>query len=303
MSLLFDENISCMSTLQLADWLVACRTAIKKENFDTDSEYYEALTAFCDKWCKHYKQCEEFYNSKKFYSVLVYTTVKDNINLVTKAGKEVVSCPIGSCEALKKVTIDRGGTINAIENMTDYFYDWLYNIFAEENYESYKEELHEYISTYRFSSLSFERYFTKDLATRIRANTYVELEEVCNQIPHTVAVSVNYKRNNYEKGLAEYDIIKSVYSYFRGFNKCEKEFSKKLFVNLAFALGLPLNYLELLLEYNGYSISEKSHRKFDQIIRKAFQCGFSREMTIDLIEIENKNGYNVPNLTSNSTKG
>ena len=58
--------------------------------------------------------------------------------------------------------------------------------------------------------------------------------------------------------------------------------------------------VEKLLEYNGYSISEYSQRKFDQIVRRAFKCGFSRDMTIGLIAIEKAKGYNVPNLTKNS---
>lgn len=73
-----------------------------------------------------------------------------------------------------------------------------------------------------------------------------------------------------------------------------------MFVNLGFLLGLSLERLEILLEYNGYSISENSHRKFDQIVCGAFKCGFSREMAIGLIDIEKTKGYNVPNLTKNS---
>lgn len=91
-----------------------------------------------------------------------------------------------------------------------------------------------------------------------------------------------------------------MYNYFYSYDKCEKDFTKKMFVNLGFLLGLSLEHLEILLGYNGYSISEKSKRKFDQIIRRAFRCGFSREMTIGLIDIEKAKGYNIPNLTSNS---
>lgn len=305
----FEQDISRMKVLELADWLVYCRNQVKRENFDTDSEYYENLKIFCDAWEKHYNKYEAFYTDAKpeyrsrFYKALVYTTVKDNITLVTKTYNEEVRCPIRSCEEINKVTIDTAGTIQAIENQTGYFYGQLYNVFAEENFTKYKEKLHDYISMYRFSSIEFQRYFVKDYVKRINANTYDELEELCNRIPHTVAIGVDYKRNNYEKGLRNYDIIKSVYSYFRSYDKCEKEFNKKMFVNLGFAIGLPLHYLELLMEYNGYSISEKSHRKFDQIIRMAFKCGFSRDMTIGLIEIENAKGFNIPNLTKNSTSG
>lgn len=111
---------------------------------------------------------------------------------------------------------------------------------------------------------------------------------------------IEAKRNNHKKGLREYEVVDSVYKYFRDIYTGEKNFDKKLFVNLGFCLGLPLPHLERLLEYNGYSISQKSQRKFDQIIRRAFKCGFSRDMTIGLIDIEKAKGYNIPNLTSNS---
>ena len=109
-------------------------------------------------------------------------------------------------------------------------------------------------------------------------------------------------RSNSSNGLEQYDITKSVYSYFLSYDKCEKDFTKKMFINLGFLLGLSLEHLEKLLEYNGYSISANSQRKFDQIIRRAFKCGFSREMTIGLIDIENAKGLNIPNLNKNSKK-
>lgn len=305
----FNTDISRMKVLELADWLVSCRNQVKRENFDTDSEYYENLKLFCDEWEKHYNKYEAFYTDAKpeyrsrFYKALVYTTVKDNITLVTKTYNEEVRCPIRSCEEINKVTIDTAGTIQAIENQTDYFYNKLEAIFIDELYDDYKTQLHDdYILAYRFSSVSFERYFTKpDLLTRIRANRYAELDEKCRRIPHVAVIGVAAKRNNHKKGLREYEIVDSVYKYFRDIYEGEKNFDKKLFVNLGFVLGLPLPFLERLLEYNGYSVSEKSKRKFDQIIRRAFKCGFSRDMTIGLIDIEKKKGYNIPNLTKNST--
>ena len=135
---------------------------------------------------------------------------------------------------------------------------------------------------------------------KIYPRTYKELEEICEKTPHIVSIGIGYKRNNHKKGLREYEIVDSVYKYFRDFNSCEKNFDKKLFVNLGFCLGLPLPLLERLLEYNGYSIGEKSKRKFDKIIRTAFKCGFSRDMAIGLIDIEIAKGYNIPNLTKNS---
>ena len=310
----FEQDISRMKVLELADWLVYCRNQVKRENFDTDSEYYENLKLFCDEWEKHYNKYEDFYTDssygKNFYKALVYTTVKDNVTLVTKTYNEEVRCPIRNCDELRNITIDRSGTISSIEKLAGSFYEKLENIFVDELYDDYKTELHEkYILMYRFSSLEFERGFNEAYkgksglllpSRNIKPRTYKELEEICEKTPHIVGVSIGYKRNNHKKGLQEYEIVDSVYKYFRDFNSCEKNFDKKLFVNLGFCFGLPLPLLERLLEYNGYSIGEKSKRKFDQIIRTAFKCGFSRDMAIGLIDIENAKGYNIPNLTKNS---
>ena len=35
----FNQNISGMKVFELADWLEYCQNQVKKENFDTDSEY------------------------------------------------------------------------------------------------------------------------------------------------------------------------------------------------------------------------------------------------------------------------
>ena len=92
----FKQDVSCMSVLELADWLVSCRNQVKRENFDTDSEYYENLKIFCDEWERHYENNKDFYESKEFAFSLMYVTVKDNAVLVTtfKGGEQ--RCPIGT---------------------------------------------------------------------------------------------------------------------------------------------------------------------------------------------------------------
>ena len=90
-------------------------------------------------------------------------------------------------------------------------------------------------------------------------------------------------------------------------NLCEKEFDKKMFVNLDFALALNYkNYTRLqqaqltdgsrepcchkldnknaerLLKYNGYTLNS-IEKQFDEVCSKAFAIGFSREIVIDLL--------------------
>ena len=46
------------------------------------------------------------------------------------------------------------------------------------------------------------------------------------------------------------------------------------------------HYFYTLLSYNGYSL-DKSTKKFDEIIDRAFKIGFGRDLAIDLIDFYN----------------
>lgn len=296
----FNQDVSSMSVLELADWLFLCRNQVKRENFDTDSEYYENLKVFCDKWEQHYEKNTDLYESKEYAFALMYATVKDNAVLITKFKGGEHRCPIGSCKDMDSITIRKANTIVEIENlMLDMFAD-MTKIFDEKSFLKYKKVLHEYLVKYRFTEIKINRYIKGKYFDKVPVSSYNELEVLAEQHENYLYMKRTHKKTNYTKGLAQYDITKSVYNYFYSYDKCEKDFTKKMFVNLGFLLGLSLERLEILLEYNGYSISENSHRKFDQIIRRAFKCGFSRDMTIGLIDIEKAKGYNIPNLTKNS---
>ncbi len=301
----FELNVSKMSVLELADWLVSCRNQVKRENFDTDSEYYENLKIFCDKWEKHYEKNIGFYESKEFAFALMYSTVKDNAVLVTKFKGGEHRCPIGSCEDMNSITIEKTNTVYEIENlMLDMYAEMLKifdeKLFKEKPFDKYKKYLHDYLVKYRFTEIIINRYIKGEYFNKTPVTSYNELEVLVEQHKHYLYMKRAHKKTNYTNGLKQYDITKSVYSYFCSDDKCEKDFTKKMFVNLGFLLGLSLKHLEKLLELNGYSISEYSQRKFDQIIRRTFKCGFSRDMAIGLIAIEKSKGYNVPNLTKNN---
>ena len=298
----FNQDVSSMSVLELADWLVSCRNQVKRENFDTKSEYYENLKIFCDKWEEHYEKNTALYESKEYAFALMYATVKDNAVLITKFKGGEHRCPIGSCKDMDSITIRKENTIVEIENlMLDMFAD-MTKIFDEKSFLKYKKVLHEYLVKYRFTEIKINRYIKGKYFDKHPVSSYNELEVLAEQQQNYLYMKRTHKKTNYTKGLAQYDITKSVYTYFYSYDKCEKDFTKKMFVNLGFLLGLSLEHLEMLLDYNGYSISENSQRKFDQIIRRAFKCGFGREMTVGLIDIENAKGYNIPNLTKNSKK-
>lgn len=297
----FEQDVSKMNVLALADWLVSCRNRVKRENFDTDSEYYEKLKIFCDKWEQHCENNKRFYDSKEFAFALMYSTVKDNAVLVTKFKGGEHRCPIGSCKDMDSITIAKSNTVYEIENLMWELFDDMIKIFDEKSFLKYKKALHEYLVKYRFTEIKINRHIKGKYFDKVPVSSYDELEVLAEQHDNYLYMKRTHKKTNYTKGLAQYDITKSVYNYFYSYDKCEKDFTKKMFVNLGFLLGLSLERLEILLEYNGYSISENSHRKFDQIVRRAFKCGFSRDMTIGLIDIEKAKGYNIPNLTKNST--
>lgn len=69
-----------------------------------------------------------------------------------------------------------------------------------------------------------------------------------------------------------------------------------MFVNIGFLLSLPFSMLNTLLTYNGYSL-DKSTKKFDEIIDRAFKIGFGRNLAIDLIDF-----YNFEMLEKYGTK-
>ena len=86
-----------------------------------------------------------------------------------------------------------------------------------------------------------------------------------------------------------------------GFTHSEKAFDKKLFVNMAFLLGLSYPLAERLLNLNGYTF-EGSERAFDKLCAKGFKLGFGRELTNALIDKRNieLGGDRIPNLQKNS---
>lgn len=90
---LFDLDLKSMSNPQLADWLYACRNEVKREYFDSDVQYYSALTEFCNAWEQHYKKNIEFYESTKFDFLLVYMTLKDNTTLIQNLKAESKDAP------------------------------------------------------------------------------------------------------------------------------------------------------------------------------------------------------------------
>jgi len=116
------------------------------------------------------------------------------------------------------------------------------------------------------------------------------------------------KKTSAYAALESFGVARTVYSDFVSYNNCEKDYDKKMFVNLSFALGLSYDLAEQLMNLNGYTLNSRG-RTFDKICSRALRCGYSREMTIALIDNENAvlaKKYSpftpIPNLTKNAKK-
>ena len=190
----FNQDVSCTSVLDLADWLVPCRNQVKRENFDTKSEYYENLKIFCEKWEQHYEKNTDFYESKEFAFALMYATVKDNAVLITKFKGGEHRCPIGSCKDMDRITIRKINTIVEIENlMLDMFAD-IINIFDEKSFLKYKKVLHEYLVIYRFTEIKINRYIKGKYFDKYPASPYNELEVLAEQQDNYLYMKGTYKK-------------------------------------------------------------------------------------------------------------
>ena len=104
--------------------------------------------------------------------------------------------------------------------------------------------------------------------------------------PYTIKTEKHKKRSNYNDALDACGVTSTTYHDFHGERTWHRDFDKKFFINLAFALALPYQSVVKLLGYNGYTLSSEG-RVFDEICKAAFRLGFSRELTIEVIKMKN----------------
>lgn len=90
----------------------------------------------------------------------------------------------------------------------------------------------------------------------------------------------------YNAALDDCGVASTTYHEFQGDRTCHKDFDKKFFVNLAFALALPYQCVAKLLAYNGYTLNSVG-REFDEICKRAFRLGYSQKLTIEVIKMKN----------------
>ena len=283
---LFEQNLSEMNYMQTADWIVACRSFIQREHYDSYEQYSDILELFCDEWEEHYKQNTSFYKSEKFKKALYYISFKNRTTLIFDYGEGKEKMPIPTYANMQSIFFERGKAITEIKRSFSDDYDNILAIFADENKEKYKVLLHKVISEQQFNELDIQARVLKD-GRRLKTTSYNDLlKELEDGRNYELDYTRRVRQRNYNAALENCGIRKSIYSDWQNERKCEKDIDKKFFVNLAFALALPLREAERLFNYNGYTVASKI-RQFDIICEKAFRIGFSREMAIALIDKKN----------------
>ena len=269
--------------MQLAEWLTACRTFIQRGNYDTYGTYLETVAAFCWEWENHYQQHKRQYESEKFKKALHYAQIQEHFKCYFDFfdGKEPIDVAYSMLQ--QSVFVEKLKPLfEELEQTSSDSYKQIQAIFEDK--ERYKERLHEVISQQVFNDTKIRvRAFT-DNGKWIKAASFKEFLDKCEK--QNYLIETDKKRTvkrSYAAAIEQYDITTSVYQDYINDSTKEQEFDKKLFVNLAFALGLNATTAETLFKWNGYSIYD-SIREFDAICRKAFKIGFGREYMIALID-------------------
>lgn len=335
------EVLNCcpfdLSYREIAEWIKACRLTVNRDCFDDNVQYLRAVNAFAGEWTRHYEENKAFYQKPKFKTALLSLAVPT---------AEVFALIGGKNQPINTMGFQTANThypfIATAQKILDLkqrqavecYVGKIGECFSRRNKANYKILLDDII----------KNHLTKKTAVQIKKlngkkiNEYTSYDELIKDIENTNNFKVEIikckesntfeikcQRKNeiitrdvkvgYQQQFLDYGISKTVYNEFLENQYCEKDFDKKMFVNLGFLLSLPFSYLNTLLAYNGFSLDE-SARKFDEIIDRAFKIGFGRDMAIDLIdfynfELEDKygtvmkkkkeeNNFNaVPNLYSN----
>lgn len=329
----FNEDITKYNYIQLADWIERCRLVVSKQKYiemqKTDEEYLNDVFGFSEEWAEHYRQNESVYKSDKFKKALLYIQFRKKVSFKIQYGKstkEVESFDVSAYENMmssifKKKRIEEEFTKvwnSDLARIDDIFKDdWEKPESALERdsktgeliRQTYKEKIAYIVANQIFADTEIKvRAFVK--GKKINAMSYEEFLKICEESDgYEIRTESRRKSVNFNQALENQGVTKGLYHHWQNKYQCEKDIQKKFFINLAFALAMPLSLAEQLLERNGFCL-KPSERKFDEICEKALRIGYSREMTIALIErlnmINAKAAFEdateyflIPNLTKN----
>ena len=289
----FEVDLSKINYMQLAEWLVSCYSEVEKMQDESESEeqYFERLALFEKAWEQHYEQNTKLYRSKKFALARIFITYKNRLKLKVDYGKgrtsiETIPCDTYSSMLANDYVIWKSDAAEIIEQNVSAAYQKILDVFNPENRTSYKAKLHEIVSEQAFMDINIKVRAEKD-KKKFKAMSYKEFIAVCEKDgTYELKTEKHEKRSNYNAALDDCGVASTTYHEFQGDRTCHKDFDKKFFVNLAFALALPYQCVAKLLAYNGYTLNSVG-REFDEICKRAFRLGYSQKLTIEVIKMKN----------------
>ncbi len=319
-----------MNSKQIAKWLISCRTFITENKSDNRNEYLQEVKNFTDEWYRHYEEYKKsFYDKPKFKTALLSLAVPKAEVMAVISGKnqpvDIFSFQTENTHYPFATEVSEIVEIEDIQKIKEYT-KMVVECFSVKNKSQYLYLLDDII----------KNHLDKKIAIQIKKlngksiKEYKSYEELLKAIEDTknykseIKIITNTRESKYlvkgdteftsrlitigyQEKIKEFGITRSVFTKLINENMREQEFDKKMFINIAYVLSLPFSLLNTFLSYNGYSL-DKSTRKFDEIIDRAFKLGFGRDLTIDLIDFYNnelakkysKIGYvPIPNLTPN----
>lgn len=308
---IFRETLNGNNFMHIADWITECRNLVVRDKYDTDEQYVAAVADFCDEWQRHYEEQTDAYESEEFQKALVYITFRDRSILAIKYGAtEKYKVDISTYSKVLDMPFERRNVIKQIGEEFQRYYERLLNIFEDSN-STYKVSLDDLIFNKRFheQELVAEAYMDGGRITSETIEGFLShCRKVREQRSYFILLCSESKKKSAYAALESFGVARTVYSDFVSYNNCEKDYDKKMFVNLSFALGLSYDLAEQLMNLNGYTLNSRG-RTFDKVCSRALRCGYSRDMTIALIDNENAilaKKYSpftpIPNLTKNAKK-
>lgn len=288
----FEQDISQLDYMQLAEWLIACHSEILRDNYQSENDFYHNLGLFCEAWERHYEQNKKIYQSKKFAKARIFATYRNRVKLKIDYGKgrtSIESIPYdtySNIHAIQWIT-NKTDALEIIEQEVSDEYQKIVDVFKPQNKSKYKILLHEVISDQAFADIEIKVRTENEKGKKVTEMTYREFLAVCEKNDtYTIKTEKHKKRSNYNAALDACGVTSTTYHDFHGERTCHRDFDKKFFINLAFALALSYQSVVKLLMYNGYTLCSEG-RVFDEICKKAFRLGFSRELTIEVIKMKN----------------
>ena len=291
---LFEQDLSKMDYMQLDGWLTACYEEVEiiRDENKNDEDYFLYLGRFIDAWEHHYEQNKGLYSSKRFKMARFFTTYRNRTYLKVDYGKgrkSIQTIPYDTYENIhaSQFTVWKPEVLEMIEQDISDAYEKILSIFKPENAERYKEILHEVVSEQIFTDIDIRVRVENEKGKKISEMTYKEFLDVCEENDtYTIKPEKHERRRNYNAALDACGATSITYHDFRVRRTSHKDFDKKFFINMGFALALPYESMVKLLAYNGYTW-DSIGREFDDICKQAFRLGFSRKLTNELLKKRN----------------